>query len=43
MTESSKLHYFNIRGKGELIRLTFAAAGESYDDVRYKPPIPGFG
>ena len=31
-----KLHYFNIRGKGELIRLIFAAAGEEYEDIRYK-------
>ena len=38
-----KLHYFNIRGKGELIRLVFAAAGEDYEDIRYKPPIAELG
>lgn len=32
------MHYFNFRGKGELIRLVFAAAGEDYEDIRYKPP-----
>jgi len=38
-----KLHYFNFRGKAELIRLVFAAAGESYEDVRYKPHMAGAG
>jgi len=33
-----KLHYFNARGKGELIRLVFAAAGVDYEDLRYKAP-----
>jgi len=36
-----KLHYFNVRAKGELIRLTFAAAGVEFEDVRYRPPVPG--
>jgi len=43
MAELGKLHYFNLRGKGELIRLTFAAAGADYEDIRYKPPFPGMG
>ena len=29
-----KLSYFNFRGKGEIIRLLFAQAGVSYEDVR---------
>lgn len=29
-----KLSYFNLRGRGELIRLVFAAAGVAYEDVR---------
>lgn len=29
-----KLHYFNLRARGELIRLIFAAAGRSWQDVR---------
>jgi glutathione S-transferase len=29
-----KLTYFDIRGKGEIIRLIFAAAGVEYEDVR---------
>jgi len=33
-----KLHYFDIRGKGELMRLVFAAAGQTFEDVRYEPP-----
>jgi len=34
-----KLHYFNIRGKAELVRLVFAAAGQDYQDLRYKSPM----
>jgi len=34
-----KLHYFNIRGKAELARLVFAAAGQDYQDLRYKSPM----
>ena len=30
------LHYFGVRGKGELIRLCFVAAGENYVDKRYE-------
>jgi len=29
-----KLTYFNIRGKGELVRLVFAAAGVDFEDDR---------
>lgn len=28
------LHYFNVRARGELVRLIFAAAGVEYDDHR---------
>nr|UOU03288.1 glutathione S-transferase sigma 1-2 [Brachionus rubens] len=43
-----KLYYFNFRGRGELVRLLFAAAGKEYDDIRfekeqwheYKPKSP---
>merc|ERR1712212_1081393 len=38
-----KLHYFNFRGKGELIRMVFATAGVDYEDIRYKPPLPNLG
>jgi len=31
---SYKLTYFNGRGRAEIVRLVFAAAGEKYDDVR---------
>lgn len=29
-----KLHYFNGRGRAEISRLIFAAAGAKYDDIR---------
>jgi len=29
-----KLTYFNARGRAEIIRLIFAAAGEKYEDIR---------
>jgi len=29
-----KLHYFNMRGRAETIRLIFAAAGQKYEDCR---------
>lgn len=29
-----KLHYFNLRARGEIIRLIFAAAGVEYEDYR---------
>ena len=31
---SYKLIYFNLRGRGEMIRLMFAAAGVQYEDCR---------
>ena len=43
-----KLHYFDLRGLGELARLVFAAAGKKFEDVRipmdkwpeWKPKAP---
>jgi glutathione S-transferase len=35
---SYKLTYFNLRGKGEICRLIFAAAGVPYEDVRVDRP-----
>lgn len=32
-----KLHYFNLKGRGELARLVLAYAKVPYDDVRYTP------
>ncbi|XP_031552994.1 uncharacterized protein LOC116290139 [Actinia tenebrosa] len=32
---SYKLHYFNARGRAEITRLCFAAAGVKYEDIRY--------
>jgi len=37
------LHYFNVRAKGELIRLVLVAAGQEFVDKRYAntlPPLP---
>ena len=31
-----KLHYFNSRGRAEIARLVFAAAGEQFEDIRYE-------
>ncbi|CAF0860514.1 unnamed protein product [Rotaria sp. Silwood1] len=31
-----KLYYFNTRGRAEIARLIFAAAGQQYDDIRYE-------
>ncbi|CAF3494020.1 unnamed protein product, partial [Rotaria sp. Silwood2] len=31
-----KLYYFNTRGRAEIARLIFAAAGQPYDDIRYE-------
>ncbi len=31
-----KLNYFNTRGRAELARLVFAAAGQQYEDTRFE-------
>ena len=31
-----KLTYFDMKGRAELVRLVFAAAGRKFEDVRYK-------
>nr|UOU03289.1 glutathione S-transferase sigma 1-3 [Brachionus rubens] len=31
-----KLYYFNARGRAELARLIFAAAGQQYEDIRFE-------
>ena len=31
-----KLNYFNLRGRGEIIRLVFAATGQEYEDFRFE-------
>lgn len=31
-----KLYYFNGRGRGEVSRLIFAAAGQKYEDIRFQ-------
>jgi glutathione S-transferase len=31
-----KLYYFNLRGRAEISRLIFAAAGQKYEDVRFE-------
>eukprot|EP00058_Branchiostoma_floridae_P024899 XP_002610389.1 hypothetical protein BRAFLDRAFT_277735 [Branchiostoma floridae] len=35
MAPKYKFTYFNARGRGELVRLIFAAAGVEYEDVRF--------
>jgi glutathione S-transferase len=29
------LHYFNARGRGEIIRLIFVQAGQKFEDLRH--------
>eukprot|EP01120_Amphizonella_sp_Union-15-10_P011794 TRINITY_DN509_c0_g1_i8.p1 TRINITY_DN509_c0_g1~~TRINITY_DN509_c0_g1_i8.p1 ORF type:complete len:215 (-),score=50.57 TRINITY_DN509_c0_g1_i8:76-720(-) len=39
MSEATyKLHYFNLRARGELSRLIFAYANKHFEDVRYSAP-----
>jgi glutathione S-transferase len=36
MSDSNlKFYYFNLQARGEITRLIFAAAGRSYEDIRY--------
>ncbi|XP_055955439.1 glutathione S-transferase 1-like [Patella vulgata] len=38
-----RLHYFDSRGRAEIARLMFNAAGQEFDDVRYsKEEWPAF-
>lgn len=36
MVVEYKLFYFNFRGRGEVIRLIFAAAGQKFEDQRFE-------
>lgn len=36
-----KLVYFDVRGRGEAIRLVLHAAGQQFDDVRVAPETWG--
>ena len=36
MSSTYKLHYFNGRGRAEVSRLLFAAAGEKFEDIRFE-------
>lgn len=31
-----KLYYFNLRARGEVVRLVFAAAGQKFEDHRFE-------
>jgi glutathione S-transferase len=39
MVAEYKLVYFNFRGRGEVDRLVFAAAGQKFEDHRFDPSV----
>lgn len=35
-----KLYYFDVRGRGEICRLSFAAANIEFEDIRFTITLP---